>query len=58
MLGINLILIYFILNRIDIKNSNSKKKESILYKCIYCYNKYNNIYRLEAHMKIHVSYIK
>ena len=47
-----------ILNIIDIKNSNSKKKESILYKCIYCYNKYNNIYRLEAHMKIHVSYIK
>ena len=45
-----------ILNEININDELSKNQEFILYKCIYCENKYNNINRFEAHMKIHVSY--
>ena len=36
--------------KISIKNSRY-----IIYKCIYCGNKFNKINRFESHMKIHVS---
>ena len=34
---------------------DGKKKPIIKYRCIYCGNKYNNMNRFEAHMRIHVS---
>ena len=46
---------------IIIHEPNSSKKFSIknsrhvIYKCIYCGNKFNTINRFESHMKIHVS---
>ena len=36
--------------KISIKNSRH-----VIYKCIYCGNKFNKINRFESHMKIHVS---
>jgi len=36
--------------------TKTKSNEIIIqYECFYCKNKYNNIYRFEAHMRIHVS---
>ena len=39
----------------SISSNDGEKIPSIQYKCIYCGNKYNNMNRFEAHMRIHVS---
>ena len=41
----------------SISNKVEEKQSIYQYKCIYCGNKYNNMNRFEAHMRIHVSYI-
>ena len=38
-----------------ISNNIGKSHQIFQYKCIYCGNKYNNMNRFEAHMRIHVS---
>ena len=38
-----------------ISKNIGKTHQIFQYKCIYCGNKYNNMNRFEAHMKIHVS---
>ena len=40
----------------SISNKVKEKQSLYQYKCIYCGNKYNNMNRFEAHMRIHVSY--
>ena len=39
----------------SVSSNEGEKNPSIQYKCIYCGNKYNNMNRFEAHMRIHVS---
>ena len=39
----------------SISNKVGEKHPLFYYKCIYCGNKYNNMNRFEAHMRIHVS---
>ena len=41
----------------SVSNNEGEKMPSVQYKCIYCGNKYNNMNRFEAHMRIHVSEI-
>lgn len=41
----------------SISDKVGEKQYIYQYKCIYCGNKYNNMNRFEAHMRIHVSYI-
>jgi len=41
-------------NQETISNSEESKLPSVQYKCIYCGNKYNNMNRFEAHMRMHV----
>lgn len=43
-------------NQETISNSEESKFPSVQYKCIYCGNKYNNMNRFEAHMRMHVRY--
>ena len=39
----------------SISNKVGEKQSLYQYKCIYCGNKYHNMNRFEAHMRIHVS---
>ena len=39
----------------SISNKLGDKQSIYQYKCVYCGNKYNNMNRFEAHMRIHVS---
>ena len=39
----------------SVSSKEGKKKLIFKYRCIYCGNKYNNMNRFEAHMRIHVS---
>ena len=42
-------------NNDSIFNKIGQNNPIFQYKCIYCGNKYNNMNRFEAHMRIHVS---
>lgn len=42
------------LNQDSMSNSEDGKSTIVQYKCVYCGNKYENMNRFEAHMRIHV----
>ena len=48
--------IFKVFHKKNIIYTKTKSNETIIqYECFYCKNKYNNIYRFEIHMRIHVS---